>query len=135
MDKILNVMRLEPEDEYEYNNENYEDDLIDEKSSRFSRRDKEGESDEFNLDDRKRGRDVREKNIRPVSKVTPMRPSKKQAGAIMEVCVIKPTGFEDSREITETLLNNRTVVLNVEGLDVDIAQRIKIGRASCRERV
>ena len=25
MDKILNVMRLEPEDEYEYDNENYED--------------------------------------------------------------------------------------------------------------
>ena len=42
----------------------------------------------------------------------------------MEVCVIKPTTVEDAREITETLLLNRTVVLNVEGLDVDIAQRI-----------
>ena len=31
---------------------------------------------------------------------------------------------EDAREITETLLANRTVVLNLEGLDVDIAQRI-----------
>ena len=42
----------------------------------------------------------------------------------MEVCVIKPTSVEDAREITETLLNGRTVVLNVEGLDVEIAQRI-----------
>ena len=42
----------------------------------------------------------------------------------MEVCVIKPTSVDDAREITETLLDNRTVVLNVEGLDVDIAQRI-----------
>ena len=42
----------------------------------------------------------------------------------MEVCVIKPTSIEDAREITETLLQNRTVVLNLEGLDVDIAQRI-----------
>jgi len=42
----------------------------------------------------------------------------------MEVCVIKPTSFEDSREITETLLSNRTVVLNFEGLDLDVAQRI-----------
>ena len=42
----------------------------------------------------------------------------------MEVCVIKPTTVEDAREITETLLTNRTVVLNLEGLDVDIAQRI-----------
>ena len=52
MDKILNVMRLEPEDEYEYDNENYEDDLIAEKSSIFSKkdRDKEDDYDEFSLD-------------------------------------------------------------------------------------
>ena len=30
----------------------------------------------------------------------------------------------DAREVTETLLSNRTVVLNFEGLDVDVAQRI-----------
>ncbi len=124
MDKILNVMRLEPEDEYEYDNENYEDDLIDEKPSRFSKRDREVEDDEFSLDSRRKAKDAKERTIKPTAKVTPMRPSKKQAGAGMEVCVIKPTGFEDSREITDTLLNNRTVVLNVEGLDVDVAQRI-----------
>ena len=45
-------------------------------------------------------------------------------GAGMEVCVVKPTTVEDARTITETLLANRTVVLNLEGLDVDIAQRI-----------
>ena len=42
----------------------------------------------------------------------------------MEVCVIKPTTFEDTREITDTLLEDRTVLLNMEGLDVDLAQRI-----------
>ena len=42
----------------------------------------------------------------------------------MEVCVIKPRSMEDSREITDTLLANCTVVLNMEGLDADIAQRI-----------
>ena len=42
----------------------------------------------------------------------------------MKVCVIKPTSIEECREITDTLLSNRTVVLNLEGLDVDIAQRI-----------
>ena len=42
----------------------------------------------------------------------------------MEVCVIKPTSVEDAREITETLLGGCTVVLNMEGLDLDIAQRI-----------
>ncbi len=57
------------------------------------------------------------------AKVTP-RPKKSLSAAGMEVCVIKPTSVEDAREITETLLANRTVVLNLEGLDVDIAQRI-----------
>ena len=42
----------------------------------------------------------------------------------MEVCVIKPKSFEEAGAITETLLSNRTVVLNLEGLDVDVAQRI-----------
>jgi cell division inhibitor SepF len=38
--------------------------------------------------------------------------------------VIKPVSVEDARDITETLLNGRTVILNVEGLNVEIAQRI-----------
>ncbi|MCR5232701.1 MAG: cell division protein SepF [Lachnospiraceae bacterium] len=46
------------------------------------------------------------------------------SGNVNEVCVIKPTNVNDSREITDTLLSNRTVVLNVEGLDMDVAQRI-----------
>ncbi len=57
-------------------------------------------------------------------KVTPIRAVKRAPGNGMEVCVIKPTSVEDAREITETLLANRTVVLNLEGLDVEIAQRI-----------
>lgn len=42
----------------------------------------------------------------------------------MEVVVIKPTSVEDAREITDTLLDNHTVLLNMEGLDLDMAQRI-----------
>ena len=57
------------------------------------------------------GRSSQMKNVRP-------------GGNVNEVCVIKPTTVEDSREITDTLLSNRTVVLNVEGLDMDVAQRI-----------
>ncbi|MFQ9393602.1 MAG: cell division protein SepF [Lachnospiraceae bacterium] len=55
------------------------------------------------------------------SKVSPIRPRKSSG---MEVCVIKPKSMEDAREITETLLGGCTVVLNMEGLDLDIAQRI-----------
>ncbi len=42
----------------------------------------------------------------------------------MEVCVIKPTNMEDTREIADTLLSNCTVVLNLEGIDIDLAQRV-----------
>lgn len=42
----------------------------------------------------------------------------------LEVCVIKPVSIDEARGVTETLLQNRAVVLNLEGLDVDIAQRI-----------
>ena len=42
----------------------------------------------------------------------------------MEVCVIRPTSMEDTREIADTLVHNSTVVLNLEGLDMELAQRI-----------
>ncbi len=62
------------------------------------------------------------------AKQTPFRTvsggKKVPVGDGMEVCVIKPTSVEEGREITETLLAKRTVVLNLEGLDVEIAQRI-----------
>lgn len=57
------------------------------------------------------------------SKITPMRNTKKSTTA-MEVCVIKPVSMEDTREIADTLVDNCTVVLNLEGVDVDLAQRI-----------
>ena len=68
--------------------------------------------------------DFDDEEPRERSKVTPIRQAPRKQGKGMEVCVIKPTSFDDSREITETLLSNRTVVLNFEGLDMDVAQRI-----------
>ena len=69
--------------------------------------------------------EISEEKIKKASpKIVPARNKKSVSGAGMEVCVNKPTSVEDAREITDTLLANRTVVLNLEGLDVDIAQRI-----------
>ena len=119
LDKFLNVMRLNPEDDDDFYNEDYydDDDYEEEvpKKKGFLK-DKEPE-DDFEYEEKK------PKPVKTTPKVTPMRASKRQ-GTNMEVCVIKPTSVEDAREITETLLLNRTVVLNVEGLDVEIAQRI-----------
>ena len=53
-----------------------------------------------------------------------MRHPASRKGGNMEVCVVKPSSVDDSREITETLLSGRTVILNLEGIDVELAQRI-----------
>lgn len=60
---------------------------------------------------------------RKSNNVTPMRSSKNLLPN-MEVCVVKPTALDDSREIINTLLAGRTVILNLEGLDLEISQRI-----------
>lgn len=110
MDKFLNYMKLNDEEDEYYDDDYYDADEIDEKPKKPVMKD---------LDN------TEEKPKKTTPKVTPMRQSpRKLTGSGMEVCVIKPTSVEDAREITETLLANRTVVLNLEGIDVDVAQRI-----------
>ena len=40
------------------------------------------------------------------------------------VCVIRPKTMEDALEIARTLVSNCTVILNLEGLELDVSQRI-----------
>lgn len=42
----------------------------------------------------------------------------------MSVCIIKPTSFDDGKEIADTLLSGRAVILNLEDVDGDLAQRL-----------
>ncbi len=59
------------------------------------------------------------------SKISPMRaPSSGKRSGAMEVCVIRPKNMEDAREVTDTLLDDCTVILNMEGIDFELAQRI-----------
>lgn len=109
MDKFLNAMKLNDEEDDYYDDDYYDEPEPPKKSLPVK--------DDSNIEE--------EKTLKKAAaKVTPMRQMKKMSEAGMEVCVIKPTSVEDAREITETLLANRTVVLNLEGLDVEIAQRI-----------
>ncbi|MGN0344232.1 MAG: cell division protein SepF [Lachnospiraceae bacterium] len=121
-DGFLNMMRLGPDDDDDFYDEGYEDEV--EEKTRASRKQTSTGTPEFT--ETEPVADVRRPKEKPQNKITPMRSStrRSQTTGGMEVCVIKPTTFDESREITETLLANRTVVLNVEGLDVDIAQRI-----------
>lgn len=132
LDKFLDIMKLSDDDDYEdddFFDDEYEDDYDDKpaKKSFF----KKSKAKDYDYDDYDEDYDngyeekQRSKPSHAVSnKVTPMRQPARRSSASMEVCVIKPTSVEDSREITETLLSGRTVILNLEGLDLEIAQRI-----------
>lgn len=54
------------------------------------------------------------------SKVVPIRTTPKG----LEVCIMKPTSFEDSQDICDMLLSGRAAVVNLEGFDPMEAQRI-----------
>lgn len=53
------------------------------------------------------------------SKVVPIRTTPKG----LEVCIMKPTSFEDSQDICDMLLTGRATVINLEGFDDKLAQR------------
>lgn len=111
MDKFLNIMKLSGEsDEYD------EFDDIDEIEE-------EEEVKKFTPT-----KPASEENYRQKAPITRMNGGKYSKKPLnnsdMEVRVVKPLTVEDAREITATLLSNRTVILNLEGIEVDIAQRI-----------
>ena len=116
LDKFLSIMKLDDEEEYLDDFMDDEDDFIDddEPKKNFLNKFKKPEKEEVYNEPKA--------STKPVNKVTPMRSAKR--GAAMEVCVIKPSVVDEAREITETLLSGRTVILNLEGLDLEIAQRI-----------
>ncbi|MBD5527914.1 MAG: cell division protein SepF [Acetatifactor sp.] len=117
MDKFLNYMKLNEDEDGYYDDDYYDDDIEDTPAPKKMGVVKDNDDA---LDEKPARKSL-------PGKVTQMRQPatrKLSGGNGMEVCVIKPTTIEDAREITETLLANRTVVLNLEGLDVDIAQRI-----------
>lgn len=140
LDKILNAMKLN--DDYDDEDDFLDDEMDDYEESRprkslFSKKSREEALDDY--DDPEDDEPVMRKlakqpakavktptlktkpPVTPTSKVSPIRSRK---GNDMAVCVVKPKDMEDAREITETLLANCTVVLNMEGIDLDLAQRI-----------
>lgn len=109
LSKLMDTMRLNDEDEDDYfgSEDDYEVDRPSKKSL-FNGRDEEEYDD---ADDQKPRFFTRS------SKVVPMKRS-------MEVSLIKPTSIEDAREICDYLLAGKAVVLNMEGIHTEVAQRI-----------
>ena len=71
-------------------------------------------ADEEESDD-KQARNISRSN----TKVVPM----KRSGS-MEVSLVKPNSMEDTREIADMLLGGKAVVLTMEGMRMEMAQRI-----------
>ena len=116
MDRFLNAMKLEGDDGGYYDGD--DDGYYDSPSESTPRK-------TVSFSGRDEASPAPEKQAPAAPRTMPVTKSRRSTTSSgMEVCVIKPTSVEDGREITETLLGNRTVVLNLEGLDVDIAQRI-----------
>lgn len=63
---------------------------------------------------------VREKRAERTNKIVPIRSS---ANGV-EVCLTKPVSFEDSQDVCDLLLENKAVIVNLEGFDTEVAQRI-----------
>ncbi len=119
-DKIIDSMHL-GNDDYDDYDDDFEDDYEDERPRKGIFKKKEKDFD-YDLEDDQISESPKVKPVKQNPKITPMRSRRNSNG--MEVCVFKPTRFEESTEIADTLLANSTVVLNFEGVDVEIAQRI-----------
>ena len=115
LDKFLDIMKLNDEEDYD-DDEFFDDDELEEDYEERPARKNLFKKEKTYEEDYEDSPVNNTRNSKPAArmdnKVTFMRqPVKKVTG--MEVCVIKPTAVDDSREITETLLSNRTVILNL----------------------
>lgn len=107
----LNGDEEDDEDYYDYEDEDYEEDGEDE-----------GREGRGVFGVTRRGGEIEEEEkprFFPPRKVTPVR---RPAG--FEVALVKPAVFDDAKEIVDDLLNGKAVVLNMEGINTEVAQRI-----------
>lgn len=118
LDKVLGAMQYSDDGDYD----DYDDDEYYEESSNNRRGGKRGMKSQT-LDDDYEEEEAAPAKAKPARSTTRNGRSRMMSNG-MEVVVIKPTSVDDAREITDTLLENHTVLLNMEGLDVDMAQRI-----------
>lgn len=111
LNRLMDTMRLTEDDDDDdyFIDDDYEDEKPAKKRS-FNKREEDYDYDE-EPEQKSRFRS------RSSSKVVPMRRG-------MEVSLIKPTSMEDSREICDYLLAGKAVVLNMEGIHMETAQRI-----------
>ena len=126
MNKVLGALKLYDYDEYDdYENLDYEEEEEEvaseeeeqpkEKKSFFGRKNKEIKpEEEESFTPKKEKTMYYSKNVVPIKGGVDI--------SNMEVCLVHPKIEDDKREIADTLLDGKSVVINMEGLEVDKAQ-------------
>lgn len=113
--KLMDSMRLNDTDDDDY----YLDDDYEDESDKPAKRtlfSKKNEEDYYEEED---DFDQKPRFLSRSPKVVPMKQSR-----IMEVSMVKPTSIEDANEICDHMLAGKAVVLNMEGIHTEVAQRI-----------
>ncbi len=105
-DKFLNYMKIDSDDDF-LDEDYYEEEPAEKKVAP--------------LED-----NVGEMPKKPVPKAAPISRNQRKGGPAqaMEVVRIEPTSVEDGRKISDLLLQNKVVFLDLEGIDMNLAQRI-----------
>lgn len=123
VDKLLNFMKLtedeEYDDEYDEYEEDEEDEVKSEKFSLFRKKESAAQEPEVVSQPVESSREAKKRRFTSAgsSKVVSMN------GRGVEVYVIKPQDFAEAQTAADLLKEGRTVVINLEGVELTVAQR------------
>ncbi len=123
IDKLKNMMFPGDYDDYDEDyydedyDDNYDEDEVEVQSARED--DYEDDFDDYEEIPKKTTKSRFSRSSRRSSKVVNMN---QKPG--MEVVVMKPTYYENSKDVIDMLLQGSAVILNLEGMKLDLAQRI-----------
>lgn len=122
LDKFLDVMKMNDEEDVE-NDDFFADDDVNMEEPKPKR----------SLFGLKQNKENDNMDSEPAEKSGPLRatrsrasirPGQRKQNLGMEVRVIMPTSSEESRDIADALCSGSTVLLNLEGQDLEVSQRI-----------
>ncbi len=145
LDKFLNAMKLN--DDEDMDDDEFLDDEVDDfeeerpKKHLFKSRDEDDDDDDYeepkrrtkssqvkSMPKQKTSRQTQTTQVLSSStsnKVSPIRPRKRSSAAISgEIFVLKPHSLNEAYQITDALLNNCTVILNLEEAPPEEIQRV-----------
>lgn len=81
---------------------------------------------EYDYSESRKERVQRPERTASTSRVVPLRSASTASASsrALEVSIMKPTRFDDSQDICDMLVDERATVVNLEGIDLALAQRI-----------